>query len=103
MCIQNKVLFTKEFWASFNGLMQIKELKIKDKLNLVKVKKILTEHYKEVLLVVKDSQKKEDIEVLMKEDYNFNLKKIDIAGIEDKLSSSDIHNLEFLFKELNYD
>lgn len=104
MCIQNKQLFNKGFWDSFNHLMSLKSLELKDKLSLVKTRKILTEHYEEVLGVVKDNEmKKEEIEVLMKEDYNFHLNKIDVNKVQDDLGSNDIYNLEFLFKELGND
>lgn len=103
MCIQNKKLFDKGFWESFNHLMSIKALGMSDKLSLVKTRKVLTEHYEQVLDVIKENESKEEIEVIMKEDYNFSLNKIDVSGVEDDLSPSDIYNLEFLFKELDYE
>lgn len=103
MCIQNKTLFNKGFWESFNHLMSIKTIGMKDKLSLVKTRKILTEHYEQVLSVIKENDNKEEIEVIMNEDYNFHINKIDVGGVENDLASNDLYNLEFLFKELNYD
>ena len=101
MCIKNRALMNKGFWDSLNYLMSLKTVPTNDKLSLVKIRKALLQHHEDLIEALKDNDKKEEVEVLLKEDYTFKLKKIDFRAVESELAPNDIYNLEFIFKELN--
>jgi len=100
MKLKNGKLFSMQFSTAINDIMDIKELKVKDKLNLIRLRKKMSDN---AIFMRQAIEEKSDDEIntLMTDESEYKFEPISDNILYEKLSATSILELEGILSESN--
>lgn len=94
--IKNQKLLGNLFWQSFGGMMTLKEISVKDKLALARLKDTLVTEIDALATVLKDATE-EDKSAVLANEFKFNFKPVNVPL--ELLTAEEIYQLDGFIKE----